>query len=146
MIINRLRSPRLWWTLFATWLLTVYVLSSVPGDRFHATDIPYADKIVHVLIFLTGSSLLTLALRTGTAWSSAKIALLTFIALLAFGALDEFHQTFTPHRSGADLGDLIADAIGTFVGITLALLIHAQLKKCHRQKANLGTPSPDPTA
>lgn len=141
-----LHSPRLWWALFGAWLLTVCALSSIPGNQFHGTDIPNADKIVHVLIFFTGASLLVLALLTSTTWSAAKIAPLAFLALLAFGGLDEYHQTFTPHRSGADLGDLIADAAGALLGVFLALFIHAQLKNRPSKSAHLGTPSPDPAA
>ena len=33
--------------------------------------------------------------------------------------LDEFHQLFTPGRSGGDVGDWIADTFGAFCGVLL---------------------------
>ena len=39
-----------------------------------------------------------------------------------FGALDELWQEFTPGRSGGDLYDWIADALGATVGAALTLV------------------------
>jgi len=46
------------------------------------------------------------------------------IAGTLYGVSDEFHQTFTPNRSGNDLGDLTADFIGSFIGATAWRLLH----------------------
>jgi len=40
-----------------------------------------------------------------------------------YGAIDETHQLFTPNRSGADVYDWTADALGGFVGALLTTWI-----------------------
>ena len=40
-----------------------------------------------------------------------------------YGVSDEFHQTFTPMRSGNDLGDITADVIGSTIGATAWMLL-----------------------
>jgi VanZ family protein len=37
------------------------------------------------------------------------------------GGLDEWHQTFTPGRSGGDVWDWLADMTGGFIGAFIAL-------------------------
>ena len=44
---------------------------------------------------------------------------LTVALISVFGMLDEFHQLFTPGRSGGDVGDWIADTFGAFCGVLL---------------------------
>ena len=39
------------------------------------------------------------------------------------GRLDEYHQTFTPGRSGNDYGDWLADTLGAAAGAFFVLLI-----------------------
>ena len=46
------------------------------------------------------------------------------ILLAAFGVLDEAVQTFTPRRTGGDLYDWIADALGALTGALISLLMH----------------------
>jgi VanZ family protein len=45
--------------------------------------------------------------------------LLLVLICVGFGVTDEFHQTFVPHRSGMDGPDLLADAIGAVVCISI---------------------------
>ncbi|MGC1480754.1 MAG: VanZ family protein, partial [Chthoniobacterales bacterium] len=71
-------------------------------------------------------------------------ALIGFSVMVLVGFLDEAHQLYPPNRRGGDLGDLIADAVGAFLGFVAALLIHAQVK--NRRRTPLGTPNPDPSA
>jgi len=61
-------------------------------------------------------------------WGRARVLkTLRFAAVgMAFtavaGALDEFHQTFTPGRSGNDFFDWLADLSGGLLGAMIALL------------------------
>jgi VanZ family protein len=141
-----LHNPRFWWALLVVWALTVCVLSSIPGTQLADTGIPHADKIVHALIFATGGTLLVLALRTGVAWTARRTALVAFFALLTFGILDEVHQLSTPGRSGGDLGDLSADALGALLGVAFALFAHAKIQKRPSPPAPLRASNPDPAA
>lgn len=97
------------------WPLCIAVLvfaassrSSVAGPR-----IPHFDKVVHFAVYgLLG----TLACRLGAGRAGAWWAL---AAVSAFGASDEWHQSFVPGRS-TELGDWIADTAGA----ALAILLH----------------------
>lgn len=42
--------------------------------------------------------------------------------MAVIAVLDEFHQRFSPGRSGNDPGDLMADAVGSLAGIALAFI------------------------
>ena len=127
-----LSRPTLWLIAIVIWLVTIYFLSSitktVPEGSF---DIPYIDKILHFGYFFGVGIILTnyLLLTKGTA---APIRFRVFIPLLFFailGALDEYHQTFTPGRSGNDPVDWLADFLGAAAGIFIAGRIHPILLK-----------------
>lgn len=131
-MFHLLSRPILWLTANIIWLITIYLLSSttktMPEGGF---DIPHIDKILHFGYFFGGGIILTnyLLLTKGTA---APIRFRVFIPLLFFailGALDEYHQTFTPGRSGNDPFDWLADFLGAAAGIFIAGRIHPILLK-----------------
>jgi len=45
------------------------------------------------------------------------------------GALDEWHQSWSMNRSGNDLGDFLADVVGTLSGILVAQWVWEPMKK-----------------
>lgn len=51
-------------------------------------------------------------------WTSGRAALGAWILVAAYGASDEWHQSFVPGRS-MDLGDWIADTLGAGLAIAL---------------------------
>lgn len=71
-----------------------------------------ADKAVHATFYAILALLwvwgLPLRQRVGAAWLLAT----------AWGALDEFHQSYVPGRT-ADLWDLLADAVGAALAVGL---------------------------
>ena len=70
------------------------------------------DKLGHFAIYgLLG----TLVCRLGQGWRSAAWALL---AVSAFGASDEWHQSFVPGRF-SDVGDWMADTFGAALAVML---------------------------
>ncbi len=76
------------------------------------------DKLLHCLYFGAGTGAFLLALR-GSRWmdlpfSHASLTGMLFAGLI--GALDEYHQTFTPGRSGNDPWDWLADLCGGYLG------------------------------
>ena len=108
----------------------------MPGNYFGPPPFSWADKVVHTAIFACGSGLFAAAFyRTfgGLAW---KTPALIFVAMVLIGVGDEFHQTFTPGRSGNDPGDLTADALGALIGIGVARFFHG------KRPANPHPPSP----
>ncbi len=112
---------------FALWCLAVTILSSIPGNRFAEMPFSFSDKFVHFVLFATGAFFLTLGLRASTRWSWIPLCLLALVGMFFFGVADEMHQLYTPGRSGGDVGDMIADALGAAFGIGCARLLHGRL-------------------
>lgn len=110
-----------WWLGVIIWAVVLWSLSansSLPsGPSF-----PLKDKLLHCIYFCGGASCLLLALFGKAsplpAWRILALRSLPFTAVI--GALDEFHQTFTPGRNGNDPWDWLADITG---GLLAAWLI-----------------------
>ena len=85
-----------------------------------------SDKVAHFGAYAVGAIVLALAFRWNTAWSSRRIVWVTIAAVSIFGVTDEWHQLYTPHRSGADLGDWTADTLGAIAGAVTAAFSHAR--------------------
>ncbi len=117
------------WLAVTAWVGTITYLSSLSGPEIAEFGIHLWDKAEHFAAFATGGVLLALALRWSVSWPWKKLALFAILALVVFGALDEYHQTFTPHRSGADPFDWLADSFGALVGVALFLVIYARLSR-----------------
>lgn len=45
------------------------------------------------------------------------------------GIIDEYHQTFTPGRTGNDLGDWIADILGSIAGASYCYYMWKRLTR-----------------
>jgi VanZ family protein len=52
----------------------------------------------------------------------------TILAIALIGGLDEYHQTFTPGRSGNDPYDWLADVLGAAAGAFAFKRFHHRLK------------------
>ena len=86
------------------------------------------DKSNHLLAFAVMSWLGCMAYPRHNA--------LVLLALLAYGALIEVLQSFTPHRS-AELGDLFADSLGLVPGWLLYLVYGKFVTKSVRRPFSL---------
>ena len=49
-------------------------------------------------------------------WPRARFAVLSILAVILYGATDEFHQFFVPQRA-AELADLGADSLGASLAV-----------------------------
>jgi VanZ family protein len=114
------------WLAFATWCVSLFILSSIPGNRIEPLPFPQADKVVHACIFILGAALLTSAFYRTFGRSLLKTSFLVFMSMVVIGFSDEFHQLYTPGRSGNDPWDLLADATGALIGITCAGLLNGK--------------------
>jgi VanZ family protein len=109
------------WSILILYAGVIFVLSSmslVVRTPHHL----YLDKIVHALEFGIFSILLYRAMAVSFIRTPAVyLILITSLASIAYGAIDEYHQFFTPLRI-ADIFDLIADTVGILIaqGIILA--------------------------
>ena len=111
----------LWWLLLLVWVVVLFYASSLPGQPSQQW-IPHLDKVKHATYFFIGGLFLQKALRGSlTGWSVRTLILVGIVFAAVVGALDEYHQTFTPGRSGNDVLDWLADVFGgTMAGLCLA--------------------------
>ncbi len=108
-------STRARWTPAVVWATLVVVATSWPNPGLPQAG--HLDKVIHAVSYgLLG----WLVGRAMPATTRVPVAA-AFAGLVAFGALDEWHQGFIPGRatSGADL---LADAVGALVGLLLFAL------------------------
>lgn len=128
--------PTVWWLLLAVWWVTLWFLSGNPSPP----DLPSFlnwDKLKHTVYFMLGGSFWTLALllqRPHLAFW--KIALTGAVVMSLIGLLDEWHQMFTPGRSGNDWGDWLADTLGGLLGPWIGIALHRFALKSPRVSAN----------
>jgi VanZ family protein len=124
------RSPRFWLACFLLWFAVLWLLSSssLPGEG--PPPFPNFDKFAHFGYYFGGSGLLSAYLFRRNPdrpnWKSIIGSVIIAIALT--GCLDEYHQTFTPGRSGNDPYDLLADVLGATAGAFTFKRIHLRLK------------------
>lgn len=127
--VTALNSPKLWLIAWVTWFGVLWYLSSGTPDMEKLPSIPHMDKIIHFGYFFGGAGLLYVFIhhRFTKHPRFFKISLCTLIGI-AVGTLDEFHQSFVPGRYGNDLGDILADSLGSLMGaIVMAKIIKALL-------------------
>jgi len=126
--------PALWLTVIL-WAATIFYLSSLSGNDLAKFGINIWDKAAHFIAFFSGSVVLTCALRLSTGWKWFRIGLVCALIISAYAATDEYHQLYTPHRSGGDVGDWLADALGGTLGTAFTILTYALYKRSNRPAA-----------
>lgn len=125
-----LRRPNFWLFSLALWLGVLWGLSSftIPGAPRPPVD--HLDKVAHFGYFFGGAILLSAYFffknPGAPAWRGILLTVILVVALV--GALDEFHQSFVPGRSGNDLFDWLADVAGGAVGAFTFKAIHRRLQ------------------
>lgn len=98
------------------WCLLIFVLSSVPRDRYPSVNWSYADKLVHVALYFV------LGLFAWLYFQPRHVSLPVMFAFgVLFGASDEIHQIWVPLRTSS-LADLLADTCGVGLGLTCVTL------------------------
>lgn len=113
-----LRDPRTWLAAFAVWFGTLWVLSSQVRHFPPGLDFQFSDKLIHFGYFLGGgfTAAAFFFRRDPVTPNWPRIILLATLAAGLTGALDEWHQSWVPGRSGNDLPDLTADLLGAICG------------------------------
>lgn len=100
-------------------LLVALFISSSQRSIYPPALFSVHDKIQHFVFFMAWGFCFHRAIRLDH-WRSGLLWTVVFCALN--GALDEWHQTFTPGRSGNDVFDWMADVLGgIFAGLLGAL-------------------------
>lgn len=133
------------WSALVLWMACVLLLSSIPGNELKGPDLfPGFDKVAHFLLFSIGGLTTGLSLQSSFRLLPRNVFIpLGWLFLAAFAALDEYYQLSVPYRSGADLGDWIADVIGAFAGLLFSLSAYEYLGRKFRPPQSAGTPQAD---
>jgi VanZ family protein len=107
------------------WALVIFGASSIPGYKLPHVVYKINDKLIHASIFLVFGLLVYRALEIRIRRSSFDWprALLTVLAVTAYGVLDEFHQSFVPGRT-VDILDATADATGGLLAAVILYLVY----------------------
>ena len=120
------RNPFLWLAAFALWFGTLWWLSSRVNHVPPALDFRFSDKFLHFGWFFGGALMFSAFLyRFDPArprWGRSLA--LTVLVVGLTGALDEYHQSHVPGRSGNDPADFAADLLGAFAGALVFRKVH----------------------
>jgi hypothetical protein len=105
------------------WALLIFIASSIPNVTLPDLKFVPSDKAVHLLIYLIFCALLHRALVFQSRFPFlARWSLMWCLVLtIAYGASDEFHQSFVPNRD-ASVYDLMADALGALLFVSFVLI------------------------
>lgn len=103
------------------YMALIFTLSSFSLRR---TPLPkLSDKPIHFVEYAVLAALVTFALRrTRESWTARRVAAVAALFAAVYGATDEIHQLYVPHRS-ASVYDWVADALGALA--MAALLAYA---------------------
>lgn len=124
-------SHKIWITLWITWFVTLWFLSSGKPSIQNGPNIPNIDKVLHFGYYMIGGFFFAnfLHLNSATPWNWRRIITTSLIIGALVGGLDEYRQSFTPGRSGNDLGDWIADISGTLTGAYYCYFMWIRINK-----------------
>lgn len=118
------------WFSVVAWAATIYWFSSRTGPQIEELNVfELSDKVAHFIAFFAGAPPLVFALKWSTRWNWRRIALVAAGILMMYGAADEYHQTFTVNRSGADVWDGLADALGGLTGALITISLYARFER-----------------
>ena len=102
------------WLPALLWAGLIFFLSSQSRLPDIGPQFPEKDKVEHLIFYTIFWFCLLLPLRYGHRFSLATTIVLAFLITSAYGASDEFHQRFVPHRT-CDVADWVADTFGGFL-------------------------------
>lgn len=120
------RKPVAYWFALFVWAVSLWFLSEGSPAPKNGPEIPHVDKLAHFGYFFIGGGLMSAGLLAWRpAWRFCRRAVFGWVSLVfvVIGRLDEYHQGFTPGRSGNDTGDWIADALGAAAGACFILYV-----------------------
>lgn len=123
--VHRRRLATLLWVAWLCWAAGILWLSSLTPRELPQAAFLLSDKAEHLIAYAVGGWLAATAIRAGRRTATVAGWFVPAVILVAaFGVLDEAVQTFTPGRTGGDLYDWIADALGALTGVLISLLMH----------------------
>ncbi len=125
--LSRLKTAHLFLFLFVYNGL-LFCVSQIPGQTLSALGVDVWDKGAHMLLFFPVGILVgTLVTRQGRVTRSVSRFFIASAIVVLLGLFDEFHQSFVPGRFESP-SDVIADALGGGLGITVAFFVGRRSK------------------
>lgn len=100
------------WAPPIIWVAVILVGTSWPGVSLGPDGLPL-DKVAHFTAYAVLAALMLRATAAPRSWAAFAVVL---FAVAAFGAVDEWHQSFIPRRS-MSFADWVADVSGALVGL-----------------------------
>ncbi len=108
------------------WLVFIWIVSSIPSQKFPTQELFSFDKVAHfgeylMLALLVNSSFRERKLRARNIWW-------IYLILFFIAGLDEYHQRFIPGRNVC-IEDYLANASGLAVGLIFFWVLYDRSKK-----------------
>lgn len=118
------KRPKAWLIAWCIWFISLWLLSSGTPAPKNLPTIPHLDKIAHFGFFFGGAGLLCAWIRHSfKSVSPLRCTIVTTVVGAIVGMTDEYHQSFTPGRTGNDFHDWLADTSGSFVGAIVMITL-----------------------
>ena len=119
---TRTKNFILYWLPMIFYSLLIFIQSCYPTTQ-RLPSVPYMDKLVHAGGYgLLGFLFYRAFQTTGILRRAVMLILLSALSATLYGISDEIHQYFVSSRT-ADIADVIADAVGGFMGAAGAHMI-----------------------
>lgn len=106
------------WGPAVLWAAVLFLLSEVSGIP-PGLDVPFLDKVAHFFLYGVLGACLAWGRRKGRSTPPHGALLAVGVA---YGALDEWHQSFVPGRT-PDPRDFAVDVLGVCLGYSVVLLV-----------------------
>ena len=100
------------------WLGAILTATSLPKSVIPEVDFKFADKVVHLFMYGVLAYLIARAMHNPPRTTRLRVLSAAFLLVVAFGAVDEWHQQFIKGRT-LGVADWVADSIGGLVGATI---------------------------
>jgi VanZ family protein len=120
------------------WAAFIFVMSSIPSVSLPRFGWLSSDKVVHFCVFLVLAALTYRAIDHQGRYPvlSRRHFLFTVLFTSLYGAIDEFHQFFTPGRT-SDPFDWMADALGAVALIVVIRWWKNRSPGAHEEKPGI---------
>lgn len=107
-----------------SYLLLIFLASSIPGEEIPKIGFEFSDKIVHAIVYMILFILFFYSLKYQSKSVKLRNNAILFAGLFSalYGVSDEIHQKFVPMRS-CELDDWIADVFGIIIGLLIVRFV-----------------------
>ena len=116
--------PKLFHFALITYLLLIFIASSIPGEEIPKIGFEFSDKLIHAVVYLILFILFFYSLKYQTKSVKLRNNAILFAAIFSalYGVTDEIHQKFVPMRS-CELSDWVADITGVVIGMFIVRFV-----------------------